>query len=82
MGTSLIDMYSKCENIEFTQQIFNRMPKINLVTWTAMVAGYSYNGHSNKALDCFYEMQLAEAQADSITMASLLPACAYSGMLQ
>ena len=77
-----MDMYSKCESVEIAQQIFNRMPKRNVATWNAMIAGYSYNGQANKTLACFYEMRLAKVQADSTTMASLLQACAYSGTLQ
>ncbi|KAH9564308.1 hypothetical protein CY35_04G018600 [Sphagnum magellanicum] len=37
VGSSLIDMYSKCGSIEDACQVFNKMPSQIVVTWTTMI---------------------------------------------
>ncbi len=39
VGSSLIDMYAKCGNIEDAQRVFNRMLMHNVVSWTVMLQG-------------------------------------------
>ena len=35
------------------------MPEKNLVTWNAMIAGYSQNGHGEEAVRLFRQMELS-----------------------
>ncbi|KAJ4951420.1 hypothetical protein NE237_028252 [Protea cynaroides] len=44
VGNSIIDMYSKCGRIEEATQMFNLMPIRNLITWNAMISGYTHEG--------------------------------------
>jgi hypothetical protein len=46
-------MYAKCGSIEDTPSVFNKMPSQNVVSWSAMLAGFAMHGHGNKALDQF-----------------------------
>eukprot|EP01018_Ginkgo_biloba_P026787 Gb_37517 [translate_table: standard] len=80
--TALIDMYTKCGNMEIARQLFDKMPKRNVVSWNAMIAGYAQNGHANEAWKLFHQMQLAEEIPDSVTMVSVLQACAHLGVLE
>eukprot|EP01018_Ginkgo_biloba_P030303 Gb_38441 [translate_table: standard] len=82
VGTALIDMYTKCGSIENARHVFDEMSQRNVVLWTAMIAGYVQNGHANEALALFYQMQLVDVIPDSVTMASVLPACALLAALQ
>eukprot|EP01018_Ginkgo_biloba_P031205 Gb_32921 [translate_table: standard] len=82
VGTALVDMYAKCESIEIARQVFDDMYERNVVTWNAMIAGYSQEGHVNETLKLFHLMQVADVKPDTVTMASVLQACAYSGALQ
>jgi pentatricopeptide repeat protein len=52
------------------------MSKRNVVSWSAMIAGYAQNEHANDALVLFNEMQLADVKPNSVTMVSVLSACA------
>eukprot|EP01018_Ginkgo_biloba_P037437 Gb_29877 [translate_table: standard] len=79
---SLIAMYAKCGSVEAARQLFDNMSERDVVSWNAMIAGYVQNGHANEALTLFYQMQLAEVAADSVTFVNLLPACALLGALQ
>ncbi|XP_019259915.1 PREDICTED: putative pentatricopeptide repeat-containing protein At5g37570 isoform X2 [Nicotiana attenuata] len=56
VGSSLIDLYGKCNQIEYARRIFNEMPLRNEVTWTAMVVGYIYFGDLSQAWKLFDEM--------------------------
>ncbi|XP_059070365.1 pentatricopeptide repeat-containing protein At3g12770-like [Cryptomeria japonica] len=78
---SLIDMYAKCGVVESARQVFDKMSKENLVTWNAMIAGYVHNGHAKEALMLFGQMKQRNIEPDSVTMVSLLPACAHLGFL-
>eukprot|EP01018_Ginkgo_biloba_P037430 Gb_29872 [translate_table: standard] len=82
VGAGLIDMYVKCGCLETARHVFDKMPQRNVVCWTSMIAGYSHHGHAKEALTLFNQMQLAEVEPNSFTIASVLPACAQLGALQ
>ncbi|KAI4348921.1 hypothetical protein L6164_009585 [Bauhinia variegata] len=56
IGTSLIDMYGKCEEIHDARKVFDGMPDRNVVSWTAMVDGYVTFGDVVEAYKLFDEM--------------------------
>lgn len=82
VGNALVAMYAKCGRIESAQVVFDKMSERNVVLWTAMIAGYAQSGGSDEALRLFQQMQIAGVMPDSVTVASVLPACAYLGALQ
>eukprot|EP01018_Ginkgo_biloba_P020815 Gb_00204 [translate_table: standard] len=82
VGNSLLAMYTKCNNIEIARQLFDEMSERDVITWNAMIAGYSQNGYANEALTLFHQMQLEDVAPTSVTTVSLLQACAHLGALQ
>eukprot|EP01018_Ginkgo_biloba_P030289 Gb_21434 [translate_table: standard] len=76
VGTALIDMYAKCGRIEFARHLFDKMSERNMVSWSAMIAGYAQNGQAKEALRLFHQMKLGEMTPSSVTMVSVLQACA------
>eukprot|EP01018_Ginkgo_biloba_P019068 Gb_40768 [translate_table: standard] len=80
--SALVDMYAKCGNMESARQLFDRIGQRDVVSWTTMIAACTQNGHGEEALKLFQQMQLAGAKANSVTIASVLPACALLGTLQ
>jgi pentatricopeptide repeat protein len=81
VGTALVAMYAKCGSIEHALQLFDKMPKRDVVSWNAMIAAYAQSGYANEALRLLYQMQLAGVQCDLVTMVSVLPACAHLAAL-
>jgi pentatricopeptide repeat protein len=77
VGNSLIDMYVKCGNVEIAQLVFDKMSTSDVVSWSAMITGYTQSGHTKEALSLFQKMQLEGLQPNSVTMATVLPACAH-----
>ncbi|XP_059076511.1 pentatricopeptide repeat-containing protein At2g13600-like [Cryptomeria japonica] len=82
VATALIDMYAKCGSILKARVLFDKMPKRDVVSWTAIISGYAQYGFVDKALGFFKQMQLAGVKPNSATFASILPACAQTGYLE
>eukprot|EP01018_Ginkgo_biloba_P002631 Gb_30096 [translate_table: standard] len=82
VGNALIDMYSKCGSIEEARDMFDKMPERDVVSWTAIIAGYARNGQAMEALRVFRQMQLSGEKPNSNTFASVLPACANLAVLE
>ncbi|XP_057841741.2 pentatricopeptide repeat-containing protein At3g24000, mitochondrial-like [Cryptomeria japonica] len=82
VGNALLDMYAKCGSIDKARKLFDRMPQKNVMSWTAMIAGYAQTGFGEKALEIFRQMQLAGIKPNSTTFISILPACAKIGALE
>ena len=57
LGTTLLNMYSKCGVIDLTLQIFGRMSERNVWTWSAMILGLAQNGLAKEALNLFQQLK-------------------------
>jgi pentatricopeptide repeat protein len=82
VGNSLIDMYAKCGSMDVARKIFQKMSKRDIVSWNSMIAGYAHSVHANEALTLFLQMQLIEVKPDSVTILSVVQACANLAVLQ
>eukprot|EP01018_Ginkgo_biloba_P030326 Gb_08619 [translate_table: standard] len=82
VSNALVAMYGKCGNIDDARQVFDRMPGRDLVSWTTLLSGYAQNGQANEALKLFRQMWLAGVKPNSVTTASVLPACGNLVTLQ
>eukprot|EP01018_Ginkgo_biloba_P034725 Gb_12551 [translate_table: standard] len=75
VASALIDMYAKCGSLVNAYNVFDKMPRRDVVSWNAIIAGYAQNGHASEALTLFHKMQRTGIQPDQFTFASVLPAC-------
>ncbi|TXG65035.1 hypothetical protein EZV62_012029 [Acer yangbiense] len=82
VGTAIVDMYSKCGDIEASRKAFDQISKKNVVSWSAMVAAYGMNGLANEALALVDEMKLHGLKPNSVTTLSALSACSHGGLIQ
>ncbi|GLT72803.1 hypothetical protein SLA2020_447070 [Shorea laevis] len=81
VGTSLIDMYSKCGSLTCSRRVFDEMPEKNLVSWSAMVAGYGVHGKGREAIAIFHEMIAKNILPDEGVLTSVLSACSHAGLI-
>lgn len=81
LGTSILDMYVKCGDIRYACSVFNELSSVDLVSWTAMIAGYSQVGSADEALKLFIDKNGVEFLPNSITIANVLSSCAKKGNL-
>lgn len=76
VGSALIDMYSKCGQVEDAEQIFQSLPRKNLVTWNALVSGFAHNGDSAKVIELYEQLKMVkDLKPDGITFLNVLSAC-------
>lgn len=81
VGTSVVDMYSKCGRVEMARKAFQKIKEKNILSWSAMITGYGMHGHGQEALDIFNEMCRSGQNPNYITFISVLAACSHAGLL-
>ncbi|CAJ1971630.1 unnamed protein product [Sphenostylis stenocarpa] len=83
MESYLIDMYAKSGLIRTSELLFdqNDPSDRDLATWNAMIAGYTQNGLSDKALLILKEALVHKVMPNAVTIASILPACSSVGSI-
>ncbi|KAG2715369.1 hypothetical protein I3843_03G075700 [Carya illinoinensis] len=80
--STLVDMYSKCGNMQDSILMFNKAPRRDPVTWNAMICGYAYHGLGEEALATFENMQLENLKPNHATFVSVLRACGHIGHVE
>ncbi|KAJ7542119.1 hypothetical protein O6H91_10G090800 [Diphasiastrum complanatum] len=81
VGSTLVDMYAKCGCIEDARELFNYMSERDVVSWSAMIAGYAQNGLGKEALALYEQMKQEGVQPDNVTFTCVLSACAHSRLV-
>ncbi|KAF7803289.1 pentatricopeptide repeat-containing protein DOT4, chloroplastic [Senna tora] len=79
---TLLDMYSKCGDLNDAIQVFKKMGQTTVVSWTSMIAAYVREGLYDEAIRLFYEMESKHVKPDIYTLTSILHACACSSSLE
>ncbi|XP_057837805.2 pentatricopeptide repeat-containing protein At4g18520, chloroplastic-like [Cryptomeria japonica] len=81
VGNALVDMYAKCGSIDKARELFNRMPKRDVISWNAMIGGYAQNGLCEDALKIFESMKCFGTYPDIVSFACVLCACSHGGLV-
>ncbi|CAL5371077.1 unnamed protein product [Camellia sinensis] len=76
---SLIDMYSKCGDIENAMRVFGRMVERDLLSWNSMISGYVCNGFLESAVDLLDSMRLEGFEPDLVTWNTAMDAYCRMG---
>lgn len=82
IGSALINMYAKCGSLEHARQVFDRLVVRNVVSWTAMIAGYVQHGKNDEALKLFWQMEKEGIRFNQLTFVSILKACCGAAALE
>ncbi|WOL08151.1 Pentatricopeptide repeat-containing protein [Canna indica] len=72
LGTTLIDMYSKCDMVEQAYQVFMQMENRNLVTWNSIISVFLHHGNVQDALDMFKLLRLEGFSPDTTTWNTMI----------
>jgi pentatricopeptide repeat protein len=75
LGTSLVDMYAKCGAIAKAQEMLENIHFRNVVSWSALIAGYVQQGQGHEALECLKKMQSENIAPNAVTFICILKAC-------
>ncbi|GER50274.1 pentatricopeptide repeat-containing protein [Striga asiatica] len=85
--SSLIDMYSKCGDLDMAKRVFNRIQDNNnnnqhAVLWNTMISSLANHGRSKEAIGIYSDMLSLGVKPESFTFLVLLNACGHSGLVQ
>ncbi|TQD92027.1 hypothetical protein C1H46_022431 [Malus baccata] len=75
VGSSLFTMCSKCDGLEESYKVFQKIPDKDNVSWASMIAGFVEHGCADQALQLYREIPLEEIVPDQITLTAILTAC-------
>ncbi|XP_031488937.1 pentatricopeptide repeat-containing protein At2g45350, chloroplastic-like [Nymphaea colorata] len=81
VGVALIDMYSKCGNLDIATEIFCSMPQKSVDHWNSMIAGHAVYGYGSYAIRLFEELQKSSVEPDDISFIAVLSACSHAGLV-
>lgn len=80
LGNALVDMYAQSGALWQAQEVFDRLPVRDVISWTTIIRGYCQHGHGKKALNCFERMQQDErVSPNAVTLLCILQACGSTG---
>lgn len=82
LGEAVVCTLVKCGGLEDGLQLFRRLPKRTVVSWTAVISGFSQTGQCEEALRMYGAMAEEGVQPNAYTVASVLKACGAVGNLE
>ncbi|KFK37623.1 hypothetical protein AALP_AA3G007300 [Arabis alpina] len=83
IGTSLVELYSRCGSLGNASKVFNEITLKDTVVWTSLITGYGIHGKGTKALEIFNNMvKSSKVEPNEVTFLSILSACSHSGLIQ
>ncbi|KAJ8445318.1 hypothetical protein Cgig2_010676 [Carnegiea gigantea] len=71
VGTAVVDMYVKCDHLEFAYKVFEKMPRRDVTLWNAMLLGLVQSGFVHRFSLLFRQMRVQGTAPDSVTIIGL-----------
>ncbi|KAF6139771.1 hypothetical protein GIB67_024048 [Kingdonia uniflora] len=82
LGTSLVDMYSKCGAIDVAGDVFHLMRVKSIATWNCMINGLAMNGSGDEAIKLFQEMIVLGVEPNGPIFVGVLQSCSHTGLVE
>lgn len=75
--TTLVDLYSRFRHgIDTAREVFDEMPEKNVISWTALISGYTRHGDIESAMSLFENMP----ERDVPSWNSVISGCTQNGL--
>ncbi|CAM0957699.1 unnamed protein product [Alopecurus aequalis] len=78
----LLDMYTRCGNVDYARRVFGVMVVKDIVAWNSMLAGCLGTGQAENALALFASMLSRGVGADGFSCAIVVDACGELALLK
>ncbi|KAH7837956.1 hypothetical protein Vadar_020050 [Vaccinium darrowii] len=78
---ALVSMYARCGKINIAKELFLSMPEHDLISWNALISGFSHHGYGREAVEMFEQMIRTGIKPDLTTFLAVLSACSHVGFL-
>lgn len=82
LGTALVDMYAKCGNLDDACMVVEKLPEQDVVTWSALITGFTLHGYGQEALQSFKTIQRKAIEPIPSMLVSVLKACSLVAALE
>ncbi|KAI3905719.1 hypothetical protein MKW92_035590 [Papaver armeniacum] len=82
LGTTLVDMYSKCGNMCKAVEVFEKMREKNVYTWSSLMNRLAINGFGIECFEMFDLMKKEGVQPNDVTFVSVLCGCTVAGLVE
>lgn len=79
--TALVDMYAKCGRMADAQQVFDELPRKDLVGWSALSMGYARQGEFEQFFSLLESMIQQGIHLDDYSLHSVLTTCSHAGLV-
>ncbi|XP_057824571.2 pentatricopeptide repeat-containing protein At4g30700 [Cryptomeria japonica] len=81
VNNRILELYGKCGSIQDARQVFDKMSERDSSSWNFMIAGYSYNGLAQEAMQTFGQMKEGGVRPDGNSFLGVLWACSRLGLV-
>jgi pentatricopeptide repeat protein len=82
IGNALVDFYSKCGACTGAQAVFDKLNVANIISWTALIAGYAQCGAIKPVFDTFDTMVERGVAPNLVTFVIIINACCHAGLVE
>ncbi|KAK6929659.1 Pentatricopeptide repeat [Dillenia turbinata] len=82
LSNALIDMFSKCGDVDEALRLFRNMNVLSVVSLTSVLVGLGMHGRGVEAVSLFEEMKESGMVPDDVLFIGLLSACSHSGLIE
>ncbi|KAI5084978.1 hypothetical protein GOP47_0001147 [Adiantum capillus-veneris] len=82
LGSTLIDMYAKCGDLNEAKQVFSALSQQHVVLWSALITGHVQQDQHDQAMDLFMRMLQNGVKPDKVVFLCVIKACRSIGSLQ
>ncbi|KAJ0836440.1 putative tetratricopeptide-like helical domain superfamily, DYW domain-containing protein [Helianthus annuus] len=81
LQNSLIDMYTKCGQLSYAWRVFDKMSERTVISWNAMLVGYSKHGMAREVASLFELMRNEnQVKPNNVTFLAILSGCSHGKM--
>ncbi|KAH7387471.1 hypothetical protein KP509_16G024400 [Ceratopteris richardii] len=81
IGNALVNMYSKCHDLQSAWIVFDTMPRRDVISWTAIIGAYAQEGLANVAFRLLFQMQEEGVKPNKVTFITVFDAFANRAAL-
>ncbi|XP_042388512.1 putative pentatricopeptide repeat-containing protein At3g01580 [Zingiber officinale] len=78
LANSVLNLYAKLGEINAARKLFDKMHARDVITWSSMITCYAQNGDGPAALKMYKRMIENGVEPNSVTLVSVLQACALT----
>ncbi|KAL2501359.1 Pentatricopeptide repeat-containing protein [Forsythia ovata] len=76
IGDRLVSLYTELGFFEYAWNLFNEMPKKDLISWNSLISGFSRKGELNYCLNSFHRMKFEMGlEPNEVSLIYIVSAC-------